>query len=51
MKRISTPPLQISIHAPAMGATADGNKTTLQELISIHAPAMGATLLHATPFQ
>ena len=34
---------QISIHAPASGATqtADANKTTLQ--ISIHAPASGAT--------
>ncbi len=36
-------PLQISIHAPAKGATLQIDKTLIKGEISIHAPAKGAT--------
>ena len=35
---------QISIHAPAKGATLDGVTAALRFCISIHAPAKGATV-------
>ena len=35
--------LEVSIHAPAWGATEDGLKAARDVLVSIHAPAWGAT--------
>ena len=35
--------IQISIHAPAKGATAVGHPLVGYDSISIHAPAKGAT--------
>ena len=37
-------PTQISIHAPARGATVGKDANVLADVISIHAPARGATL-------
>ena len=34
---------QVSIHAPAWGATAAGHQAVFVERVSIHAPAWGAT--------
>ena len=36
--------IQISIHAPARGATEGNEQGYQQRIISIHAPARGATL-------
>ncbi len=35
----------VSIHAPARGATGQGDRATTRPPVSIHAPARGATLL------
>ena len=40
----ATPNIQISIHAPARGATQNDSCTMSAITISIHAPARGATL-------
>ena len=34
---------EVSIHAPARGATSSGPRRQARELVSIHAPARGAT--------
>ena len=35
--------IQVSIHAPAWGATIGSNPDSMSEPVSIHAPAWGAT--------
>jgi len=35
--------IEVSIHAPARGATDDDSYFIPQEVVSIHAPARGAT--------
>ena len=37
--------MDISIHAPARGATKTGSQLSFTTCISIHAPARGATIL------
>ena len=38
------PPLQVSIHAPAWGATVCRVHDPVEAIVSIHAPAWGATV-------
>ena len=35
--------VRVSIHAPAWGATREGDDAAIHDLVSIHAPAWGAT--------
>ena len=43
MDEDDAPPLTVSIHAPARGATRDVDLLALCADVSIHAPARGAT--------
>jgi len=43
VRRLQRPLLQISIHAPARGATSGAVASKIRNKISIHAPARGAT--------
>lgn len=46
LEGIDTTSFDVSIHAPAMGATSQALYRQLQWQVSIHAPAMGATQAH-----
>ena len=43
------PPHQVSIHAPAKGATVSGLRACSRIFVSIHAPAKGATFATGNP--
>ena len=41
----NSPDLEVSIHAPAWGATKEKMESQVVAMVSIHAPAWGATQL------
>ncbi len=48
--RMNRPTILVSIHAPVMGATANGAHVVGLAQVSIHAPVMGATNLGVPSF-
>ena len=50
LRRFDSEIYNVSIHAPAWGATFDGDGLPPERTVSIHAPAWGATHQHDTCF-